>query len=320
VEKNKPDKYNKDNKTIPEESDTYISLQEATKYCNYSQEYLSFRARQGKLKAVKFNRNWVTKKEWLEEYLSQVEGYKQKINEKKITPKVAVPPKNLPVWEIRKSTSPKLSLIERLRFVPIPLVIVLGVLLTTSIFYGQASFQNVYSDLDPYVINISQAGSLVLSVYSQIIKDSYSEVDFYVREMSGAGDIIIGEVVKATKSSFLNVGAQTASVGNSFKGYGNLMVFIWLAAFGGGLFRGLVGFIKHQFSYKNVPFRLNYFLAMMFISGIVGLVVAIATKELGFTLFGVFTPALAFVIGYAGGDFIENIYKIIIKKSNLYEK
>jgi len=41
-------------------------------------------------------------------------------------------------------------------------------------------------------------------------------------------------------------------------------------------------------------------------------------QELGFKLSGAFNPALGFVIGYAGGDFIENIYKIIIKKSSLY--
>jgi len=99
-----------------------------------------------------------------------------------------------------------------------------------------------------------------------------------------------------------------------------MYVSILIAAFGGGFFRGVVGFIKHQFSYKNVPFKLNYFLAMMFVSGIVGLVTATAMKELGLTLFGAFTPALAFVIGYAGGDFIENIYKIIVKKSNLFEE
>jgi len=98
-----------------------------------------------------------------------------------------------------------------------------------------------------------------------------------------------------------------------------MYISIFIAAFGGGFFRGLVGFIKHQFSYKNVPFKMNYFLGMMFISGIVGLVTATAMKELGLTLFGAFTPALAFVIGYAGGDFIENIYKIIVKKSNLFE-
>jgi hypothetical protein len=99
-----------------------------------------------------------------------------------------------------------------------------------------------------------------------------------------------------------------------------MMTSIFIAAFGGGFFRGLVGYIKHQFSYKNVPFDLKYFLGMMVLSGIVGMVATIAIKELGFTLLGQFTPALAFIIGYAGGDFIENIYKIIIKKSNLYEK
>ncbi len=97
------------------------------------------------------------------------------------------------------------------------------------------------------------------------------------------------------------------------------MISVFLAAFGGGVLRGLIGFVKHQFSYKNVGFKLTYFLAMMFISGIIGLLAAMAVKEIGFTLLGSFTPALAFIVGYAGGDFLENIYKIIIKKSSLYE-
>jgi len=99
-----------------------------------------------------------------------------------------------------------------------------------------------------------------------------------------------------------------------------MFIYIFLAAFGGGFIRGLVGFIKHQFSYKNVPFRPKYFIGMMIVSGLVGMVATIAIKELGFTLFGQFTPALAFVIGYAGGDFVENIYKIIIKKSSIYSE
>jgi len=97
------------------------------------------------------------------------------------------------------------------------------------------------------------------------------------------------------------------------------MVAIFIAAFGGGILRGLVGFIKYQFSYKEVKFRPYYFLGMMFISGIIGTVAATAVKEIGFTLLGSFTPALSFIIGYAGGDFIENIYKIIIKKSSFYD-
>jgi len=97
------------------------------------------------------------------------------------------------------------------------------------------------------------------------------------------------------------------------------MFSIIIAAFGGGILRGLVGFIKYQFSYKEVKFRPYYFLAMLLLSGIVGTVATLAIKEIGFTLLDSFTPALAFIIGYAGGDFIENIYKIIIKKSSFYD-
>lgn len=96
------------------------------------------------------------------------------------------------------------------------------------------------------------------------------------------------------------------------------MFSILIAGFLGGAVRGLVGFIKHQLSYKNVSFRLNYFLGMAFLSGLVGLISVIAIKEIGFALEGLFTPALSFIIGYAGGDFIENIYKILIKKSSLF--
>jgi hypothetical protein len=98
-----------------------------------------------------------------------------------------------------------------------------------------------------------------------------------------------------------------------------MYLYILIASFVGGIVRGLVGFLKHQLSYKNVPFSWKYFLGTMIISGLIGMVTAVAIKELGLTLFGQFTPAFAFVIGYAGGDFIENIYKIVIKKSNLYE-
>jgi len=54
----------------------YIPLREAIGYCHYSQEYLSLRARQGKLKALKFGKNWVTTKEWLQEYLGKTDENK----------------------------------------------------------------------------------------------------------------------------------------------------------------------------------------------------------------------------------------------------
>jgi hypothetical protein len=98
------------------------------------------------------------------------------------------------------------------------------------------------------------------------------------------------------------------------------MFIIFISAFGGGFVRGLVGFIKHQYSYKNVAFRPGYFIGMMFASGIIGLLAVVAIKGIGFTFADAFTPALAFIVGYAGGDFLENVYKIIIKKSSLFEK
>jgi hypothetical protein len=99
----------------------------------------------------------------------------------------------------------------------------------------------------------------------------------------------------------------------------SIYLSILLAGFGGGAVRGMVGFTKHQFSYKNVGFNLPYFIAMMLISGVVGLLSAITVKELGLTFLELdYTPALAFVVGYAGGDFLENLYKIIVKKPSIY--
>lgn len=50
----------------------YISLKEATIYCNYSLEYLSLLARKGTLPAIKFERNWMTTREAIENYLKKV--------------------------------------------------------------------------------------------------------------------------------------------------------------------------------------------------------------------------------------------------------
>lgn len=94
---------------------------------------------------------------------------------------------------------------------------------------------------------------------------------------------------------------------------------ILIGGFGGGVVRGLVGFIKHQYSYKNVGFDLPYFLTMSFLSGVIGTLSAMATREVGLTFFGrVFTPAIAFFVGYSGGDFIENVFKIVLKRPTLY--
>ena len=55
----------------------YISLAQASKTSPYSQEYLSLRARQGKLKATKIGNTWVTTHEWLDEYLGRAARLQQ---------------------------------------------------------------------------------------------------------------------------------------------------------------------------------------------------------------------------------------------------
>ncbi len=72
----------------------------------------------------------------------------------------------------------------------------------------------------------------------------------------------------------------------------------------GGTVRGITGFIKHQLSYKEIKFNLPYFFLIVLLSGIIGMVVS---SFLGGDYI------LCFVVGYAGGDFIENIYKIFAK-------
>jgi len=96
----------------------------------------------------------------------------------------------------------------------------------------------------------------------------------------------------------------------------SIYISLLIAGFGGGLVRGLVGFLKNQYSYKNTGFNLPYFFGMIFLSGIVGVLTAVAIKYSFISLEGVeyVSPSIAFIIGYAGGDFLEGIYKILLKK------
>jgi len=75
---------NKSSNVKQQENKKYISLKKAAQYSEvYSRDYLSLRARQGKLKAVKLGRNWVTTKEWMDEYLERVKKYNESKQSKK---------------------------------------------------------------------------------------------------------------------------------------------------------------------------------------------------------------------------------------------
>jgi len=95
------------------------------------------------------------------------------------------------------------------------------------------------------------------------------------------------------------------------------MFLILLSGFAGGALRGLIGLIKHRLSYKEVPFRWKYFFGMIAVSGLIGFAVVAAVQDVGFNIAGVFSWSLALIIGYAGGDFLENMYKMIINKGQI---
>lgn len=190
----------------------YIPLQEATKFCNYSQEYLSLRARQGKLKAMKFGRNWVTKKEWLEEYLKTIEDYYlPTTRHRKKTRVTSEPPEEL------EKVIERPKLLPKLRFA-FSLVLVL-VLLAAGGVFGKTSFQNVYQDLSLYICpvrdfvvnsvkeipgDISNGASMIGTAGNNITKGT---TKFFNQSF-----IIVAEDVRVLNSKLKNYSSQLAAI------------------------------------------------------------------------------------------------------------
>jgi len=212
----------------------YMSLQQATKYCNYSQEYLSLRARQGKLKAIKFGRNWVIKKEWLNEYSLEIEEYNNNFIKKK---KVIAPPKNLPTEEqfkkntisldewagidfdfnfgkLRKALKPELQM--RFGFV----VIFTLILIVTNLVLGQESFKSTYQDVSDLVcFNIETVDSVIGSINRGI-----DEV--WVDMSKGAQEVVRGVNNNIDRKMIEIVGISKRVLGNISDGTANLKGFV----------------------------------------------------------------------------------------------
>ena len=76
-----------------------------------------------------------------------------------------------------------------------------------------------------------------------------------------------------------------------------------LFGFIGGVVRGLVGISKSLANHKKI--KIGYFVSMVFISGVVG--------GLASTIIGV-DYRFSLLIGYAGADILEALYKAKIGK------
>jgi hypothetical protein len=225
----------------------YITLQEATTYCQYSQEYLSLRARSGKLRAVKLGRNWTTKKEWLDEYFATVENYKEYIEEckarkinkeenietiKEFTKQV-VAPENLPVCEsgfferIKNAVynfsyseffSPKLGFGLVSAFA--------SVLVIAGCVFGNSSLINVSRQADSFAKIISSSGDIVANGILDVSQKSvlaFSDNINGMAENIGGAEIAVAEKalnysnenIMATIAFFNAMGNATNDIGDS---------------------------------------------------------------------------------------------------------
>jgi len=160
---------------VKEES-KFISLQEATKYCSYSQDYLSLLARLEKLRSVKIGRNWVTTKVWLQEYLQKIEDYDNGGNTLRPI-KTVPPPDNLPIIEesLYELSFPALD--EKLPISKIKFAIAFSLvclIFVVSGVVGTASLKSFCKDLNPYAQKISESFLQVSEItFEKIAKQKF---------------------------------------------------------------------------------------------------------------------------------------------------
>ena len=166
------------------------------------------RAKQGKLKAVKFGRNWVTKKEWLAEYFQNVENYNNNVKDNQKIKKSAVPPSGLPV---EKMPVLRFGFVAALAFV----------LMVTSVVSGKTPFQNFYDQASPLAIEFTENFDKGAALTIQKSKTELLSIEVKVKKRIGfSSPVKIQDLAEDISNSFANVGVQTAEVGGMFGNYG----------------------------------------------------------------------------------------------------
>jgi hypothetical protein len=172
---------------LSSQPENYISLGEAAKLCDYTQEYLSLRARQGKLKAIKLGRNWVTTKDWLDDYAQRATEYNNvNGNGKTKEKKASFPPEDLPIGELQFRKAGFKDRFYELRFNLKPeiqnirpaLVAALAIsLIMAGGIFGKGSLTQVYDDSSPIVKKVQGNFQEGLSVVDAKIDQKLLAVD-----------------------------------------------------------------------------------------------------------------------------------------------
>ncbi|MFH1841336.1 MAG: hypothetical protein ABH800_01070, partial [Candidatus Nealsonbacteria bacterium] len=214
-------------------NNNFISLQNATKLCNYSQEYLSLRARQGKLKAEKIGRNWVTTKEWLQEYLKSAKEYNNITNEKKekkvAEEKKAVeafPPESLPVGELKKPvvvqptfTFDGKKIIKSLtvsfkEIRPAFIAALAFVLIIAGGVFGKESLTQSYNSFSPVIKEADQIKKLAIKEIDDSFLQVYEDVNFFANEFIKLGKPLVNKADQIASDFDQEITSVLKAVGN----------------------------------------------------------------------------------------------------------
>ena len=115
------------------------------------------RARQGKLKAVKFGRNWVIKKEWLNEYIQNFNGNEEAsdISTPALTSVASAPAFENKITEIPKKNNFFDSLFLKLALAPLVMLLFLGLAVAVN---DESYNEKILGFISSVSINISEAG------------------------------------------------------------------------------------------------------------------------------------------------------------------
>ena len=136
-----------------------IPLAQAAKLTNYSQEYISLLCRRGKMKGKKIGRNWLTTKEWVDDYINKTDGSGEIIIPVRIKNETESS-KAAKISENQKDNTTKQDLVFGRSFLLIKklmlAVIICGIFLSGFVFLRQGIWNEAIKTVHYYASNILQ--------------------------------------------------------------------------------------------------------------------------------------------------------------------
>ena len=128
------------------------------------------RARHGKLKAVKFGRNWVTTQDWLKEYLENADEHKNLHNQIEKKQLESHPSKNLPI-----AMPIRFFALSGTGVRSIFLAILAFSLLANGIVFGKENLKTTFDNVNKIVMEIGETVDLAMDIAGKDLQINHIE-------------------------------------------------------------------------------------------------------------------------------------------------